>query len=233
MIHITQPRERPILFNGDMVRALLAGTKTQTRRLVKPQPDDTHNGQPYWHIGGLRTSWLQRPVGAEPHWGNNPLPCPYGQPGERLWVRESWTPDPVDDGDWNYTSWAGCKEGRIAGVPERFRDPGHVIYAAHWEGAPLRWTPSIHMPRWASRIRLEITEVRAERLQDITEADARAEGITDGGCLNCGNPEPCGCSEPAPDARDSYARLWMSINGDESWAANPWVWVVKFKVVQP
>ena len=85
------------------------------------------------------------------------------------------------------------------------------------------------MPRWASRILLEIIDIRVERLQDISEADARAEGITDGGCLSCGEHEPCGCTNPTPDARDSYIRLWESINGADSWAANPWVWVVEFR----
>jgi hypothetical protein len=88
------------------------------------------------------------------------------------------------------------------------------------------------MPRWASRITLEITGVRVERLVDISEDDARAEGITDGGCLNCGESETnCGCLNPQPDARDSFIYLWESINGPGSWAANPWVWVVEFRRV--
>lgn len=240
MIHLTQAqhdefkaavaerRERPILFQGDMVRSLLAGTKTQTRRIVKPQPDDTHNGQPYWHIGGLRTSWLHRPVGAEPHWGNNPLLCPYGVAGDRLWVRESFAEE------YDY-----CDHPEMPGAPRE-----HFHYAWHYraDGEPQRaelegclsgWKPSIHMPRSVSRILLEITEVRVERLQDISEGDARAEGITDGGCTECGNPEPCGCTNPSPDARDAYCHLWGQINGPDSWTVNPWVWAVSFKVVQP
>jgi hypothetical protein len=88
------------------------------------------------------------------------------------------------------------------------------------------------MPRWAGRITLVITGVRVEQLQDISEDDARAEGITDGGCLECGESETnCGCINPQPDARDSFIHLWESINGPGSWAANPWVWVVEFRRV--
>ena len=94
-----------------------------------------------------------------------------------------------------------------------------------------RWRPSIHMPRDVSRLTLEITDTSLERLQDISESDARAEGITDGGCLNCGEPGPCGCEAPLPDARDGFIRLWRSIYGDESWANNPWVWVVSFALL--
>jgi hypothetical protein len=88
------------------------------------------------------------------------------------------------------------------------------------------------MPRWASRIALEITAVRVERLQEITEKDARAEGIIDGGCLNCGEHEPCGCNNPQPDARDSFVWLWDSINGKTCpWSSNPFVWVIEFRRV--
>lgn len=97
---------------------------------------------------------------------------------------------------------------------------------------PEKWTPSLHMPRWASRILLEITDVRVERLNAISEEDARAEGIIDGGCLNCGEPEPCGCANPEPDATDAFAYLWQSIYGQDNWNANPWVWVIEFKRVE-
>ncbi len=94
--------------------------------------------------------------------------------------------------------------------------------------------PSIHMPRWASRLILEVVNVRVERLQEITEEDARAEGIIDGGCLNCGESEPCGCDNPNPDARDTFIYLWNSINGKKHpWTSNPWVWVIQFKRVNP
>ncbi|MGU7800820.1 hypothetical protein ACV2ZF_26720, partial [Escherichia coli] len=125
-----------------------------------------------------------------------------------------------------------------AGAPDlklyRANYPEHV--PSHYENVPpadeVRWTPSIHMPRWASRILLEITSVRVERLNAISEEDARAEGIIDGGCLNCGEPEPCGCANPVPDATDAFAYLWQSIYGQENWNANPWVWVIEFKRVK-
>lgn len=138
-------------------------------------------------------------------------------------MRESWSPDPVADGTWDYTAWAGCRDGQIAGVPERFRHPRFCNYAADWLHGPIRWTPSIHMPRWASRITLEITGVRVERLQDISEADLEAEGIQeliDKGVNHDGTP--CG----------TYQVLWDSLNGPDSWAANPWVWIVEFKRVE-
>ena len=192
-------KERPIIFSGPMVRALLDGSKTQTRRVVSQR-----------HLPQIDLSRF--PLIA--HWSK---PKPYGHTGDRLWVRESWAPDPPCDGTWGYTEWAGCREGRIAGVPERFRHPQHCIYAATWKGAPLRWTPSIHMPRWASRITLDVTGVRVERLQDISRGDAMAEG--------CPFPNMAQGDDP----RAWYAQLWNSINGPGSWDANPWVWVVEFR----
>ena len=207
-------RERPILFSGPMVRALLAGTKTQTRRVVKPQPDSTHSGYPYWNIGGYRASWCRGAEDGGPLVPTNPLRCPYGQPGDRLWVREThmnwWKLDPAN--------------------PEGPRLFSHVAaYAA--DGYELepgeRWIPSIHMLRAASRILLEITGVRVERLQDISEADARAEGIE---CM-AGDPE-CGYRNYLDQSgkdwtlspRESFQSLWESINGPASWSANAWVW---------
>lgn len=197
-------KERPILFSAPMVRALLNCTKSQTRRVVKPQPDEDGLsrpiGSPYWHDTSARE-----------------YRCPYGQPGDRLWVREAFIHEPADY----------CWEASVS-IPSR---PSHTTYRADCDGDTrgAGWKPSIHMPRNLSRIDLEITAVRVERLHDISETDARAEGIIDGGCLNCGNPEPCGCDSPAPDARESFCHLWQSINGEKSWHANPWVWVVEFR----
>ena len=149
-------------------------------------------------------------------------------------------PDAPHDGTWASTQFYGCKNSPLSDIPERFREAKHCIHRASWDGPPMvGWKPSIHMPRWASRITLEITGVRVERLQDISEADAIAEGC---------RPEPglrgdddmavntaiqaierrtgkIGCS--APVAR--YMVLWESINGPDSWSANPWVWAVSFK----
>ncbi len=210
---------RPILFKGAMVRALLSGAKTQTRRICKPQPPaHTHKVLTYHYPDPRDHFWAyvnRAPNEAElSSWV---YPCPYGQPGDKLWVRESF-----------------AHVYRTNAAPLA-RSPDDLAYMAD-DMTPDRdlygaWKPSIHMPRWASRITLEIVSVRVERLQDISEADARAEGITDGGCTTCGNPEPCGCAAPAPDARDAYCNLWGQINGPDSWTANSWVWVVEFKVV--
>lgn len=198
-------KERPILFSGPMVRALRDGSKTQTRRVVKPQPDTAHNGEPYWFIGGYRV-WGYRPAPAIPlRAGGNPLPCPYGQRSDRLWVRESFAHMYRDNAQ-----------------PEK-RAPEDVTYMAdNLTPDPYvygSWKPSIHMPRWASRITLEITSVRVERLQDISEADAKAEGVA---------------LKNSPAAfLTSYVRgfrdLWESINGPGSWTANPWVWAIEFR----
>jgi len=127
--------------------------------------------------------------------------CPYGTIGDHLWVRETWQ-----------------------------KEDGCLFYAADNYAQVGKWRPSIFMPRFASRIILEITNVRVERVQEITEGDARKEGITDGGCLNCGEHEPCGCNNPRPDARDVFIWLWDSIYKDEySWIYNPFVWVIEFK----
>lgn len=201
-------KERPILFSGPMVRALLDGSKTQTRRLCKPMNAWVNqecrevrmvDGQPHHFLKGAKS-----PLEV--------LRSPYGQSGDRLWVRETHSFVPDDDEP------AGCSQ---------------VLYAADGnQYGKLR--PSIHMPRWASRILLEVVSVRVERLQEISEPDARAEGITDGGCVNCGEPErSCNCDFPMPDYRDAYCHLWEQINGPESWHANPFVWVIEFKRVTP
>ena len=196
--------ERPILFSAPMVRAILDGTKTQTRRIAKGVATiHSRTGEP-----------LAKLDSAGPR-----VACPYGQIGDRLWVRETWA------------------YGVHALASRNHEQEGPWVYAADNAGAHGRlcdrWRPSIHMFRAASRITLEITGVRVERLQDISEDDARAEGITDGGCLNCGNSETdCGCLNPRPDAVDSYCHLWGQINGAGSWEANPWVWVVEFRRVE-
>ena len=223
-------KERPILFSGPMVLALLAGTKTQTRRAAK-LPVVCAEGSVSEVVPSLLPNrgdlWdFRRRL-------DNPMAvrCPYGQPGDRLWVRETWSPDPTDVDGWGYTAWAGCREGQIAGVPERFRHPRFCNYAADWLHGPIRWTPSIHMPRWASRITLEITSVRVERLQDISEADALAEGIAQ--VVRDKLPvQQCGEYDGIDvDPVDLYRDSWESINGPDSWDDNPWVWVVEFKPV--
>lgn len=207
------PRERPILFSGPMVRAILAGTKTQTRRIVKPQPDKTwDDGRPWWNVGGL-----------------NGLPkCPYGQPGELLWVRESlhqeFTTADRDTPDGCLAVYSA--DGDVAMKGGR---PG-------WYEWSRQTLPSIHMPRWASRITLEITDVRVQRVQEITKEDAIAEGIESKGVGPDGKPrwnvygmELLG--QVTSDPAWSFERLWLSIHGSSSWKWNPYVWAITFRRV--
>lgn len=189
-------KERPILFSAPMVRALLDGSKTQTRRVVNQR----HLAQIDLSRGGCKANWSK--------------PMPYGQPGDRLWVRESFCRIDGQTRPWIETDYrATYKHG------DRLGDT---------LGIKKRWTPSIHMPRHASRITLEITGVRVERLQDISRGDSLNEGIvkTAGGF-----GLPAGQHYNAEDPRDSYFSLWESINGPGSVMLNPWVWVVEFKKV--
>lgn len=221
-------RERPITFNAEMVRAVLSGRKTQTRRIMTVQPESNQ-------FGLLRiTDSTKRSDIGKYHWaesnatGNHVrsklFACPFGAVGDHLWVKETWS----------VVSHAFDDDGlMIDYVPDRpatavHEKPfgngyysGHAIYAADggftWgdddgcvDGRSC-WKPSIHMPRWASRITLEITGVRVERLQDISAEDAAAEGLTGRAKMH------------------DFGVLWSSIYGDESWQANPWVWVVEFK----
>ena len=208
---MSQVKERPILFSAPMVRAILEGRKTVTRREVKKQAALD------CLAAGFEPAFLALP-------GNADL-CPYGKPGDRLWVRESWQAD----------SQVDCVAPRELshGEPIRypadwdFRQPGCAMIR------PGKIRPSIHMPRWASRILLEITGVRVERLQDITEDQAKAEGVrlyTDHAELgDWWHVE--GIETYSADPRKSFELLWSSVGGD--WNANPWVWVVEFKRVTP
>jgi len=194
-------KERPILFNRPMVRAILEGRKTQTRRVASKQVlSECHPNSMSFE------TW-----------------CPYGKPGDRLWVREAW--------NWGFIDEDGIARyaGNRRGIPSQKSEKTFVVYAA--DGEENFYKPSIHMPRWASRITLEVTGVRVERVQEITEDDARAEGV-----------------EPKPDAHiaSRFARgevgptqlefyhLWDSINAKRgySWESNPWVWVVSFRRVE-
>lgn len=224
-------KERPILFNGAMVRAILDGTKTQTRRVVKGAPA---NPEAYV-LGIYQGTWgihadVERDDGV---WRGR---CPYGQPGDRLWVRETWYCD-----DYRVQSGPYLQPHDFDVAEERAT--GGMVYAADgltpYEAEQPVWRPSIHMPRWACRLVLEITDVRVQRLQAINYEDAIAEGI----------PDPATCAAfphhmtetPEQFARRkaypqrSFAELWDSINGKSptSWCANPWVWVVEFRKAAP
>ncbi|HFF0233848.1 TPA: hypothetical protein ACGAVC_003849 [Klebsiella pneumoniae] len=198
--------ERGMIFNAEMVRAILDGRKTQTRRPIKwKQTRFTEIGE---REDGSSWPWSEDAEHACDFWH----PCPFGAVGDRIWVRETWN--------------------KYGGLLTYRADHDWIDDMRKETVCTAKWVPSIHMPRWASRILLEITNVRVERLNAISEEDARAEGIIDGGCLNCGEPEPCGCANPEPDATDAFAYLWQSIYGQESWNADPWVWVIEFKRVE-
>lgn len=207
-------KERPILFSAPMVRAILDGRKTQTRRVIKPQPTIDRSGNFCWNgsnfgqdFNGPRIQAIASPI---PSSRTKRVLCPFGKPGDRLWVRESF--------------W-GCD------LPG-YGDQPCVVYVDEWSDKTYQPTearpwarkfghiPSIHMPRDCSRINLEIAGVRVERLQDISEDDAMAEGVT---------VKPCKPSRACRMGSDAYAELWETINGAGSWDANPWVWVVEFR----
>ncbi|EOF4353847.1 hypothetical protein [Klebsiella pneumoniae] len=237
---MTKITERGMIFNAEMVRALLSGRKTQTRRIIKPQPEATLSGS-------LSGKWLSRPLNGLllPKIEDIAIHCPFGAVGDRIWVRETWGVVSHElDEDGRIQPWTPDRPATVIHEMPFGNGyySGHAIYAADgdftwgdddgYEDGRSCWKPSIHMPRAASRILLEITTVRVERLNAISEEDARAEGIIDGGCLNCGEPEPCGCANPEPDATDAFAYLWQSIYGQENWNANPWVWVIYFERIE-
>lgn len=211
-----QHKEKPILFSGPMVRAIREGRKTQTRRIVKYQR------HPYGHLLG------QEGVAKEFLNGTEAIRCPYGQPGDRLWVRETWgngwTSKPIQGDKLCYRATLLEEQG--------FKNC-------------YRWRPSIHMPRWASRITLEIVSVRVERLKEISNEDSVYEGIERpslwknyrfktaqpkrGEAITDEEHRIVSYGDPIK----SFRSLWESINGPGSWDLNPWVWVVEFKEVKP
>ncbi|MEI7375634.1 hypothetical protein [Dickeya chrysanthemi] len=228
-------KETGLIFNAAMVRATLDGRKTQTRRIMKPQREG-----PNWSVksaqspmtkGHTHDWWL--PNGTLPY---SALPrCPYGVIGDRIWVRETWgVVSHAFDDDGMMTKWIPDRPATaINEMP--FGNgyySGHVIYAAdgsftwgdddgHEDGRSC-WKPSIFMPRAASRITLEIAKVRVERLTDISEEDARAEGAP---------PSSYAITPPEAVYRVGFRKLWESLYGEESWQKNPWCWVIEFQRV--
>lgn len=241
-------RERPILFSAPMVRAILEGRKTQTRRIVKHKgklpPDWATFAQELsninWNPALDRKNGLFRwacmedegvaPVRRWPYDGHGgyAIPCPYGRPGDRLWVKETWT------GSWHPTrqsdmhiliAYAADGGEAFQNAPETYVLPK----AAQKVG---NWVTPLFMPRWASRILVQNTEIRVQRLQDITEEDAKAEGATpwEFGPEQCLTTGERGADSPY---RSGFAYLWDCINADRAtWKSNPWVWAVTFKEVQ-
>jgi hypothetical protein len=222
-------KERPILFTGAMVRALLDGSKSQTRRVAKFVALEPGLN---FDFTGLRTekrpdgSWVLQSRDGSTNLNDRTrrLMCPHGQPGDRLWVRETWAC--VLRGDCDTIIEYAADKARITYHPRTFNAALACL-------APGKYRPNIHMSRVFCRILLEITDIRVERLHGISEKDAVAEGAP-------GYEE--GVDSPPPEDgcewsyRASYQRLWDSINGKKPnarWDANPWVWVVEFKVVKP
>ncbi|NBK26049.1 MAG: hypothetical protein EOM68_29045 [Spirochaetia bacterium] len=248
-------KERPIIMGAESVRAILDGRKSMTRRVVKDQPPSI-----FKHVCGNDPKnrllnakgervflFLDQPdigypfseVFGTQRFPDNAFKCPYGQVGDHLWVRESWASLGFHEGnvpihvlkdnngiEHDVVYSAECPDF------EWLDENGSCEYNKNGTQAS-HWKSPMFMSRLMSRITLEITDVRVERLQDITESDARAEGIVDGGCLNCGEHEPCGCDNPMPEARDAYIHLWNTLNAKRGypWESNPWVWVIEFKVV--
>lgn len=205
-------KERGMIFNGEMVRAILDGRKTQTRRPVRFPVLDKNLGCE------LAGNELAGELSA-----GNYLNSAFGRPGDRIWVRETFCP--VDDTQYGGEKW----------VDYRATPKFEASHPAGWDCAPndaeaLKWRPSIHMPRWASRILLEITNVRVERLNAISQEDAQAEGMELTGWRPTYSDPDSGGEVMTP--YDNFAELWSSIYGDESWKANGWVWVISFKRVE-
>lgn len=203
-------RERAINMHETEVRAILEGRKTQTRRVVQLSDDMFDSVTPMIGLRDEKRFW-RFAFSVDGATQTEDVLCPHGTVGDRLWVREAWAP-------------------AEAALPLL---PGVLYRADYHTGLEKRdgdekWRPSIHMPRWASRITLEITGVRVERLQEISERDARSEGVDTMRDMRfaapLGNLHSGAC-------RLNFIDLWQSINGPESWSANPWVWVVEFKVV--
>lgn len=214
-------KERPILFSGEMVRAIMSGRKTQTRRIMRTQPPSGTIRMYAEESADFLTKtdrWNAEYVNMGRQWTNGALyRCPYGQPGDRLWVRETWATSLCCDD-------RPPRETNNHGLPFWYNADGTVRYTGANEGGPGfttrgKWRPSINMPRWASRITLEVAGVRVQRLNMITDIDAMHEGA-----------EQVGDCDGA--LVDGYRQLWERINGTGSWSANPWVWVIEFRKLE-
>ncbi|ECZ9315131.1 hypothetical protein AB7T25_003467 [Salmonella enterica] len=210
-------KERGMIFNAEMVNAILSGRKTQTRRPIKWK--QTRFTEIAERDDGSLWPWAEDCERGGDIW----FACPFGEVGDRIWVRETWQVihDHIDESSHvEYRTYAPS-------IPKEKDRYWHTVYAEHFgdesrEDRGFPWRPAIHMPRWASRITLEITDVRVERLRGLSEEDAKSEGIipSAGGVL------------PGWEYRINFRDLWMDIYGTDNWEANPWVWVIEFKRVE-
>lgn len=206
---------RPINFRDFEVRALLEGRKTQTRRIIKPVPE--YCGPAYasdpqnWH-DPESWGWENNETGGWDLLSEGFIGRPRYAPGDLLWCREAALPDFPKE--FSYYDWSWRE------VPEEYRHPEHVIYRATWEGSPTGWRPSIHMPRWASRLTLRVTDVRVQRVQDVTISDCADEGVL---------------WNRAEDhsRKESFARFWNTLHKPpHDWDGNPWVAAITFDVIR-
>ena len=208
--------ERPILFSGAMVKAIVAGRKFQTRRVCRHQHDNVwvedRNGSPWMY-------------GYDDAGNDGPVSSPYGESGTTLWVRETWYCDDYRVQKGPYTEVDGAKELLYYLARDQVREGGRECWTG-FSGETMTppWKPSIHMPRWAARIFLRVTGVRVERLQDIGEHDAVLEGVGTEVFGQEGEPQ-------SKSARPAFARLWDSLNEKRGfgWSVNPLVWVIEFE----
>lgn len=209
----TAIKERPILFSSEMVRAILDGRKTQTRRIVKQR-----GGWPVVAVHEHREPFTDSPPGDVFYsldcdnksgriFVEQNVRCPHGAPGDQLWVRESLVKGSAGLVSWKACPWSGPR-----------RDGEFVDWP--WSRDTLT---SIHMPRWASRLTLEVESVRVERVQDISEADAKAEGV---------RPENAAINGMDGAYQNAFVDAWVAINGEEGWQSNPWVWAITFRVLK-
>ncbi|WFA33442.1 hypothetical protein LVQ71_14805 [Klebsiella pneumoniae] len=203
---MTKISERGMIFNAEMVRALLDGRKTQARRPIKwKQTRFTEIGE---REDGSKWPWSEDAEHACDFWH----PCPFGAVGDRIWVREAFR---VHSRATDVATLVYKASERNSWTEQTRRVP---VAVCNKPATPEKWTPSLHMPRWASRILLEITGVRVERLRSMSQDDARAEGV-----IAASGPMEAGLA---------FRELWDSIYGEDSWKANPWVWVIEFKRVE-
>jgi hypothetical protein len=254
------PVERPVIFSGPMVRAILAGEKTQTRRIVKPQPVEMPEEKTggvtimpalMWDKGGAYARAVAKYAAAHPGEHVNPPPYgvniaipfgvhydnPYGRPGDRLWVRETWRVASINHGLKNAQFWTiQFREG--FGVLPHPQPPRHlfgpltsrtVLHDGETGNSFGPWRTPIHLPRWASRLTLEVTGVRVQRLQEIRCYDIRAEGVS---CPEHDFPGGF-CTSECAYLRQAWAEAWNRINGNRApFESNPWVWGIEFKVAE-
>jgi hypothetical protein len=219
--------EHPILFSSEMVREILKGRKTQTRRVIKPQPIMQY---PWYDCSDGLQFWTDSPNQGEK--GNPEFrKVPYGKKGDRLWVRETWAHDDMD-----------CKDVRCGNRDHIWWKANEKKIVADSFAGSAHWRPSIHMPRWASRITLEVVKIRVERLQDISRDDAMFEGVQVVNPYKIEPDLPPGFPAAFRDYSDpknfftadpvaSFRSLWDSINDKRGfgWSSNPWVWVIDFR----